>query len=134
MKVVVLLVLLCGTVGAQSAPKIRIMFTCECSDPTGALYATAFRDLLASSPRFRQVFATEEKGTDGKLQSYNWQVRVVSLDPSPNDDGQRTVLSSVLLGGGSYFFTQQVQICGRARASECAQATLSFIDGYLARP
>lgn len=59
------------TTQTQSVPqteprKLWIAFSCECEDQTGSLFGLAFRDLLATSPRYGEAFQAEEKSADGK--------------------------------------------------------------------
>jgi hypothetical protein len=118
---------------AVSANKIAIKFSCTCTDTTGALFATAFRDLLVTSPRYTETFVSANKLPNGK-ESPNWQIKVVSLDPSPDNSGSSTALSEVFLLGETYYLNQMVQICGRGRTKECASTLLSNFDSYLNSP
>lgn len=131
-KSLVLLLLLCSFLPAfGESGKIAVVFDCECTDSVGARYATEVRDLLAASPRYYLAYSAEEKDKNGKISSYHWHFKVLSLDPSSNNDGSSTVLSVVLLVGDSIFMTQQVQTCGASRISACAANTISFMDGFI---
>lgn len=116
---------------SQTKPKTRLVFNCQCTDPVGQLVASAFRDLLATSPRYVEANQAEEKDTNGKTTTYNWKLVVVSEDPTNDNSGQSTAMSAVLLLGDSYYMTQSVQSCGMSRASFCAQQMLSVVDNFL---
>lgn len=111
--------------------KIPVHFQCTCSDVVGQLYATAFRDAIATSPRYQEAATAEEKGEKGEETKYNWQVRVVSIDPSKESDGNTTALSVVILIGDSVYLSQIVQTCGRNKAAVCAADTFSSLDGAI---
>lgn len=100
-------------------------------DEVGALYATAFRDLLAKSPRFVETYESEVKNRNGEFLYPNWNVRVVSVDPSQDNVGISTALSVVILLGSSTYMDQQVQTCGRNRVSGCASDTLARLDNLI---
>lgn len=133
--VIGLLVCFAGTIVAQQPKKTPVYFGCTCADPVGALYATAFRDLLASSPRY--IEASEAQPVNGRdrtgspIYTYNWHVSVVSEDPSIGDTGNSAALSIVILVGDSYFNTQYVQSCPRAKVAQCAADTFSELDAAI---
>jgi hypothetical protein len=120
---------------AQAPPtspsRIPVAFACQCSDPVGALYATAFRDLLASSPRFVE-YPNEMEILNGKVH-VNWDISVISVDPSVHSVGNSTALSVVLLVGGTAFITQLAQSCPRAEVKNCAADTLSLLDPQIGK-
>jgi len=128
-----LLLFLCCSlpVLGQQTKKTAVVFDCDCTDPVASQYATAVRDLLASSPRYYLANEAEEKGTDGKISLYNWHLKVVSLDSSIEHDGTATAFSVVLLLGNSLFMSHEIQTCGANRVSYCASTTVSFMDRYL---
>lgn len=113
----------------QAKPRTELVFSCSCSDQAGTLFAAAFRDLLATSPRYIEASQAELKGPDGKQTIYNWQLKVVSVDDTSN--GQATAISSVLLLGSSFYMDQYVQVCGRDKAAFCAQQLLALVDSDL---
>lgn len=118
---------------SAEAKKIPVKFTCTCTDIVGEAYATALRDALAKSPRYREAYLAQYKISNGKF-AYNWQIKVVSMDPSRNSLGTRTVLSVVFLFGDTEYLDNVVQICGNAAASKCASATLASFDELLNTP
>ena len=124
---VVMLIL--SPLSALAQAKMNVFFTCQCDDPVGSEFATAFRDLLATSPRFQEVSNPETKDENGKVKSLAITVKVVSVDDkSPGSTGGvATALSTVVLIRDVYF-NQQVQTCGRNVVKECAAATLAFVD------
>lgn len=113
-----------------SKQKIAVNFSCNCTDSTGAAFATAFRDLLANSPRYREAAASSEKTADGK-EIYNWKIAAVSIDPTDSDTGTSTVMSVVFLLGDNYFLASRVQTCGRVRVDQCAADVLAGFDELL---
>ena len=117
----------------QVPKRTAVKFLCTCSDTTGQAFATAFRDLLATSPRYSETFEVSEKLANGK-ESPNWQIEAVSLDPSSNYNGVNAVLSTVFLLGDRYYLTQTVQTCPRSRVAACAANTLATLDKYLNSP
>ncbi len=65
---------LASTAHSQQPKRIKVVFVCGCEDQTGKLYAMAFRDLLASSPRFVQTSDSAETDSNGKVIAVNWKV------------------------------------------------------------
>jgi len=114
---------------ATAAPRIPVRFTCDCQDSAGQLFATAFRDALAKSPRYGEIFASSEK-IDGK-QRDRFHIRAVSIDPSVTNDGTSSSIAVAFLIGDAYFIRLDVQVCGRNRAPECAQQVLSAFDNVV---
>jgi hypothetical protein len=110
---------------------MKVFFSCSCDDPVGRLYATAFRDILASSPRFIETTQDEEKGADGKISQFNWSIRAVSVDPTDNDSGYSTAISVAFVLGNTYYITNTIQTCGRTHAQDAARGTLSFLDANI---
>ena len=43
-------------------PRIRVRFTCTCDNSLSRMYATRFRDLLATNPRYVEI---AERPNDG---------------------------------------------------------------------
>jgi hypothetical protein len=72
---------LVGSVFGQTK-RVPVKFVCQCKDGTGAMFATAFRDLLASSPRYVEVSDSSEKSPDGKSDIPHWKIDVISIDPT----------------------------------------------------
>ena len=108
MKVLALTVLLfCLNASSfgQEPRKTKVFFECTCDDVVGATWATNFRDLIASSPRYTEAQAPEfeiTKDAEGKpINGYNWHVNVIS-SPAGRDSA---AISVVVLLGYSYFVT-----------------------------
>jgi hypothetical protein len=105
----VALALLCAaTVPAHgqstaTTPKAAIYFTCTCEETVGSRLATAFRDLLATSPRFSE---------SPTLKSSIYYVHVVSMDPTEGNPGRNTIYSVVLTVGSNYYVKHWVGQCG----------------------
>jgi hypothetical protein len=112
----------------QPTQRTKIFFECTCNDPVGALYATAFRDLLATSPRYAEASEAVEKDNSGKVASLNWHFVVVSIDPSSANDGRSTVLSEVFLIGKDIYLFNRVQSFGRSSVQDAAKSTLASLD------
>lgn len=121
------LALCCLGIPAAAQTKKAIKFTCNCTDPVGAAFATAFRDLLAVSPRYTEIAAATEKGPDGN-DIYHFQVAAVTIDPSVGALGDSTVISVVFLVGDNYYFDNVVQTCNRAKIADCAANTIAIFD------
>ena len=114
---------------AQAPSKIPVKFTCTCSDPVGARYATALRDLVAASPRYSA--SSDYVVGKGEDEVWHWGIRVVSLDPTVGKLGESTVLS-VTLTFGNLYIDAVVQSCLADSPKHCAEDTLSSLDGDIA--
>lgn len=137
MKILACLVLLFASAitfgqNVQKSNKTRIHFSCSCDDVVGSRYATALRDLIASSPRYELAASAEIKPNNAKEPTtYNWQLSVVSVDLDQPAAGHATALSVVLLIGNTFYWTNWVQTCGAHATSDCAAMTLADIDNQL---
>ncbi len=120
-----------GVAWGQSKPRTPVKFECQCSDQVGSLYATAFRDLLAQSPRYQEVSAAVEKDTTGKITALTFHILVVSIDPSGQNEGKAAAIAVTLLIGDDYYESQQVQWCPSSDVKRCAEGTMSFMDGLI---
>lgn len=109
----------------QAAKRIPVRFICSCSDPVGHLYATAFRDLLATSPRFVLETGFDKNGGSPPAPP-SILVSVVSLDPS--HDGSAAALSEAYFVGVATFLSHTVSWCPRDRVAHCAESTLASVD------
>ncbi len=114
---------------AQAPQKLPVKFTCTCSDPVGARYATALRDLIAASPRY--TASSDYVVGKGDDEVWHWGIRVVSLDPTVGKLGDSTVLS-VTLTFGNLYVDAVVQSCLADSPKHCAEDTLSSLDGDIA--
>ena len=116
----------------HASVKTDVNFDCTCDDSVGRLYATAFRDLIASSPRYSLASVAEVKGSDGKTSKYNLNIKVVTLDDDASGNrrgsGISTVISVVLLVGDDPYLDNLVQTCGRDVVASCAASTLAYLD------
>jgi hypothetical protein len=115
---------------AQDAPnqhRAHVVFECKCNDDVGRLYATAFRDVLAKSPRFIEAYQSREDYGSVKA-VLNLKVVAVSLDPSNDNPGGYTALSVVILLGDSMYLTQTTLFCSKAGVEHCASSTLADVD------
>jgi hypothetical protein len=130
--ILVLLLSVCFRADGQTK-RLPVVFVCQCSDGTGAIFATAFRDLLAASPRYIEASDPSQVSTDGKQNILNWEIRVISLDPSVNNTGESSAMSIVILLGDGIYGTHLVQWCKRENAGGCARDVLAEFDGYLNR-
>lgn len=114
----------------QSTKKIAVKFSCSCSDTVGRAYATALRDALAESPRYREVYTAIEKLPNGNTVDH-WHIIAVSVDPSQSKSGYSTAIAITFLFGNTYFLTEEVKSCGMERVKECAQDTISDFDNLM---
>ena len=122
--VVVLMMSVAVAFSDAQTKKTKVHFVCACSDVVGSKYATAFRDLLATSPRYEATSDfVQGKGSDAV---WFGGVRVVSVDPSVNNSGERTVLAVTFTFGPAYVDTY-VQTCS-TDPKECAQSTFAAMD------
>ncbi len=118
---------------AQQTHRTPIVFTCQCDDPVSDAFATAFRDQLATSPRYIQGYKAEEKDAHGKVTSMLWKVSVIGAADGSHQLGASTVVDSmaasvVLTIGDDVFMTHEVMQCGREKTRECAASLLTFVD------
>lgn len=132
--VVLLVVLAPLTCVAQDAPsvspaKTAVALTCTCTDQVGQLYASALRDVIARSPRYR--LALSPVGGTKRNPIYHYNIVVVSTDDSINNAGQSTALSVSFLIGSSIFLDSEVQVCGMYRVKYCARQTLAGLDSVI---
>jgi hypothetical protein len=63
----------------------------------------------------------------GKDTTWNYGIRVVSLDPTVGNVGSSTVLSIVLTFGPMYL-ESYVQVCLANSAKSCAESTFANLD------
>ena len=125
-KTAVISVLLCFGVAAYGqSTKKPVYFQCACTDSVGARVATAVRDLIALSPRYRPV--GEFVSGTGDAAVWNWGLRCVSIDPSQGDVGQNAVFS-VTITIGRVYQTSYVQVCGTAKIADCAATIMADLD------
>ena len=128
-------VLLCAFCPAYAQkttlPRTQVVFSCQCDDAVGQLYATDLRDLLATSPRYVQTDNAVVTDSAGKVLHYRWHLQVLSMDPSESNSGQDSVISVAILLGNTIFMTQDVQWCPIGQAEGCARSTLAGFDSYV---
>jgi hypothetical protein len=91
-------------------------------------YATALRDVIASSPRY--TLSTEPLKTDKGAISQQWILRIVAVPIGGADD---SIAISIAFTFGDLFLSNLVQTCGINKVSECAQTTLSSADDDITR-
>lgn len=109
-----LLLVLCPLAHSQNG-KVPVAFSCQCNDPAGAIFSSAFLDALAISPRYRN-----------SDRSSNLYVNVMSIDP--DEMGQRTVLSITVGARSSVYELKHLKICGARVIDSCARSVLAEID------
>lgn len=122
---VFLLLLLPMMAFGQTPTKTGVKFSCMCNDEVGARYATAIRDLIASSPRYQS--AVEYQTDLGKSDTWNYGIRVVSLDPTNGKVGTSSVLSIVITWGPVYL-QSYVEVCPTDSVKSCAIGTFADLD------
>jgi hypothetical protein len=114
--------MLSASVWAQSGgdpERVPIYFRCQCNDTVGGNIETAFRDRHATSPRYEERDDPQWQGLHLKL---------ISIDPSREDDGTRTIYTGILLRGNDYYVTSEVQICGADRVQDCVSSLMALLD------
>lgn len=132
----ILLCILCPTLHSQTSSPgtpvhIPIYFECQCDDDSAARFASAFRDIIATSPRYTMAGAAQEQLPGEKYQTPHWHLKVLSLDTTQDNSGAGTALSEVLLIGDNLYITQSIQLCGRNKAVECAQSAFAMLDKHV---
>ena len=117
---------------AQQQPyRQKVFFECTCKDPVGALFATSFRDLLATSPRYAEANEAAERDASGKVKALNWHVVVISIDPSDAQNGRNTAISMVFLLGKDTYLLNRIETFGRSYAQDAARAALAALDNEI---
>jgi|SRR5579872_4325761 len=120
-----------GTAPTPATPsRTKLYFTCQCDDDVAARFASAFRDILATSPRYVATDEPSETVPGAQYPQLHWHFVVVSLDIS-NGSGSSTALSEVLLLRNGFYMTQWVQGCGREKVADCAQTAFASIDKFV---
>ena len=112
---------------AQDAHKQAVVFNCNCSNMASSLYATAFRDLIAESPRYRLIRAGSEETVVKPGRTMPWVINAVSIDSSAAKDGSDAAIS-VAFTVSDLLVDNAVQLCGKDAAKECAEQTLATLD------
>lgn len=105
--------------------KIKVHLNCTCEDVVGSKYATALRDLIATSPRY--IAADNFVDGTGTTAVWNYGLRIVTLDPSNGKTGVSTVIA-VTITWGPIFLDSLVQTCGDEVAKSCASSTFASLD------
>jgi hypothetical protein len=113
---------------AQSVPKTGVKFVCTCTDTVGARYATAVRDLIATSPRYKPAAEFIEGPENSKI--YNMGIRVTSLDPQVGNPGNGSALA-ITITWGALYMTNYIQICPSRDVQTCAANTIADLDSQL---
>jgi hypothetical protein len=103
--------------------KTKIAFNCACDDVVGSRYATAFRDLLAKSPRYEETDISKDAA---------WDLQVVSVDVDRTDSGHETAISFTINRHGLYR-DSWVSVCGSNKVSSCAADDFSALDDKVQR-
>lgn len=110
----------------QPSRKIPVIISCNCEDEIGRRFASAIRDLLASSPRY---YLVDDTAANRKS---SFSISLVSLvtDKDTSDQPIADAFSTVFLVNG-YFLDQAVQTCGRDKVESCTKSTLSDLDSII---
>lgn len=130
--VAVLLFLLgaASSFGQSSSPaassKTAVAFSCTCTDEVGQLYASALRDQIARSPRYRLAESAEAGTKEHPI--FHLNIEVVSIDDSFSNSGQKAAMSVVFLMGNSMYIGSDVQTCGIDKVDLCVRETLAELD------
>ena len=83
---------------------------------------------FGSEPPLHRNQCYRGKDATGKVKTLNWNVSVVSLNPSSDNTGSSTAISVVFLLGNTYFLPNHIQLCGQNRAQAAARDTLANLD------
>jgi hypothetical protein len=131
MKLAVVLVFL-SSIHAFAGPaeKTKVKIDCTCNDAVGARFATALRDVVASSPRYVETPLSNEPGKDAP---WHWVISIVSVDGELNNPNVSTALSIVILVGDDIFMSQFVQVCGSEKIKDCAAHTFASFDAEVVK-
>jgi hypothetical protein len=115
-------------------PKIKVYFDCTCDDTAGARYATALRDLIASSPRYVASTTFEDPATlpGENYPRFHWVVSAASINVADSSGAIRTAISVVIRAGRDIFMSQSVFLCGENAVAGCAADTLASLDSKAA--
>jgi hypothetical protein len=115
--------------------KIPIVFSCTCEDVAAAEYASAMRDLLATSPRYREIYKTVELNANGQVTVKHFHILVVSLDPFAGKaalEGNSSVLAVAFVMGDDYFLDLYEETTNLTAAKQSAVNTLASLDKMIA--
>ena len=111
----------------QEPRKTKVYFDCTCDDVVGATWATSFRDLIASSPRYAEAPSPEYEVTKARTANRSMPTTGTSmLSPLPLAETRR-LFSIVVLLGYSYFVTHLVQACPHDKVGSCAANALASL-------
>lgn len=111
--------------------RIPVAFDCQCTDTVGAAYEKDFREMLSQGSKYGLATEAAVTSNGGKVVVKNWHIGVMSLDPSPENNGQYAALSIVVLRGNDEFILQDVQMCSRTTVHECTLSTLGTFSRLL---
>jgi len=115
MKTLLFALLLSSTAFAQtSKTPIEISCSSKPGDSVGSEVCTAIRDIVAASPRYREV----DQNSDG------YQIKLITVAIEENVN---TAVSMVTLWNNMYL-TNVVQTCGVNAVSRCAHSMVSSFD------
>jgi hypothetical protein len=131
MKALVFLLLSATSLGLAPT-KTGIYIDCTCEDAIGALYATALRDVVANSPRYRLARFARERSADYQSFTENFVIHIVTVDINRDRPGVSTAIS-VAYSMTDIFLGNSVQTCGRERVQVCAETTLADADGTITK-
>jgi len=122
---IVIAALAVGLAASASAEKQPISLDCTTSsgDATGLRLCTELRDLIAASPRYREV--------SHGAKEFHWALHVISLavDGAPGLSAQAVVFTADSADGLGYYLSGYVYTTGQSRVKDQAQTILAEIDG-----
>lgn len=111
---------------AQPAASDRVAFSCACNDSTGRLFASAMRDALDRTGRFREVSV----GRSPDRAAAVFSIVSLPLDDDSRGESHSTALSVVFLRDG-VMLDHLVETCQRAAVESCARSTVSAFESTL---
>lgn len=111
---------------AQPAASDLIAFSCACNDATGKLFATALREALDRTGRFREV--DPRRTTVPAAAAFS--IVSLPLEVDARGESQGTALSVVFLRDG-VMLDHLVETCNRVAVDSCARSTVSAFESTL---
>ena len=103
-----------------------VVFTCNCKSDLSKRFETKFRDLLARSPRYREVpFSIR---TDDNKTSTHWTISTATTISSGLDSDPDSIAVSIVFLLDGLMMQHAVEVCGKSRLDECAENILSGFD------
>lgn len=129
-------VLMCAFMGltlatAQSgSTRTNVAFDCTCKDTLSMQLATKTRDLLAVSPRYKEVDIAGNTFSK-KPDTYEWKISAITVASSGSETNPDSIAVSIVITFDTVYMGQFVEVCGASRLSECASSIISDLDAVI---